>query len=162
MRIRSAFTGLVVTALLSAGSVVLAPTASAYIDCGNGESYERTDVNSHFVAVDSVTAINMSGSQASITVQVGAQHTSSRAFTGSITVGAEAGFWVFAKAKAEASGGVTIETSDTMFATYSATVAVPAHSTRTVTFGFRKYDQYVRSYHLVNTSQTTCGKVYDQ
>jgi hypothetical protein len=146
---------------LVAGSLAVASPASAYVPCDDGYThYVRTDVYSHFAKAESVTAINRTNSRASMTVSVAYSHTSSRAFTGTITVGAEAGFWVFAKAKAEASASVTIQSSVTMTTSYSVTASVPAHSSVTVDFGFRKYDQYIRSYRLYNTSQTTCGRHY--
>jgi hypothetical protein len=138
-----------------------APPALAGIDCGRGELYKRVKVRRHFVPVDSVRAVNRRKGTATIAVQVGVQHTSSRTFTGSITVGAEAGFWIFAKAKAEATASIALLRSTTMFSTYTVTAQVPGHSARTVTFGFTKYDQLIRRYHYVNSSPTTCRRVYD-
>jgi hypothetical protein len=160
---RRLFATMITICGLVAGSVALSTPASAYIACDDGHThYVRTDVYRHFARAESVTAVNRTNSRASMTVSVAYSHTSSRAFTGTITVGAEAGFWVFAKAKAEASASVALQTSVTMTTSYSVTASVPAHSSVTVDFGFRKYDQYIRAYRLYNTSQTTCGRRYGQ
>jgi hypothetical protein len=152
---------MVVCAVATGSLVISASPASAYVACNDGHiHYTRTDVNRHFIRAESVTAVNRRSVRASMTVSVSQSHTSSRSFTGTITVGAEAGFWVFAKAKAEASASVAVAKSVTITTTYSVTVPVPAHSSVTVDFGFRKYDQYIRSFHYYNTSPTTCGRRY--
>ncbi len=62
---------------------------------------------------------------------------------------------MFAKASASASASKTLQTSMTMSYTYTATV--PAHSTREIQFGFRRYNQYIQKYYLYDTSGTSCG-----
>jgi hypothetical protein len=36
------------------------------------------------------------------------------------------------------------------------------HTTRTVAFGFPKLEQYVKSYHYLNSSATSCAKSHDE
>lgn len=138
------------------------PAASAHILCDDGEYYRVTQHNHTFIQVDSVQLVNKRSRTATLSAQVGEEHTSTRSFTGSITVSVEGGFWVFAKASASATASVTIQSSTTMSKTYTATVSVPGHSTRTILFGFRRYNQYVQEYHWYNTSMTTCGRYVDR
>jgi hypothetical protein len=105
--------------------------------------------------------VNKKSGTATLSAQVGESHTSSRSFSASITTSVEGGFWVFAKASASATAGFQIQTSTTMTKTYTATVRVPGHSTRTIKFGFRRYNQYIQQYHLYNTSPTSCGVKVD-
>ena len=157
MRIRRTSTALAATAAALATVTVGIPAASAHVICDSGEFHRVTSHNAEFVQVDSVQLVNTRSGAASLTATVGQSHTSSRSFSGSITTSVEAGFWVFAKASASATAGVTIQTSSTMSASYSATVSVPGHSTRTVKFGFRRYNQYVQQYHLYNNSISSCA-----
>jgi hypothetical protein len=150
--------GLLLTAAATTGVLTaVAPTASAYVPCDEGESYRVTSHNHEFIQVDSVQLVNTRSGTATLSAQVGESHTSSRTFSGSITTSVEGGFWVFAKASASVTAGVSIQTSTTMTKTYTATVSVPGHSTRTVKFGFRRYNQYIQQYHLYNTGPTSCG-----
>ncbi len=159
MRIRNA----AVAAIVAAGSFVAAvPAASAYVPCNDGESYRVTSHNHQFIQVDSVQLVNKRSGSATLSAQVGESHTSTRSFSASITTSVEGGFWVFAKASASATAGLSIQTSSTMSRTYTATVTVPGHSTRTVKFGFRRYNQYIQEYHLYNTSATSCGLKVDK
>ncbi|MEP6759733.1 MAG: hypothetical protein ABJA93_00010 [Sporichthyaceae bacterium] len=160
---RRLFATIITICGLVGGSMALASPASARVICDDGYThYVRTNVYRHFVRAESVTAVNRRNVKASMTVSVTQSHTSSRTFTGTITVGAEAGFWVFAKVKAEASASVALQKSVTISTTYSVTTSVPAHSSVTVDFGFRKYDQYIRAFRYYNTSATTCGRRYGQ
>ncbi len=158
MPIRRLSTYLAAT-VMAAGTLtmVAAPPAAAHVVCDPGEFHRVTSHNHTFVQVDSVQLVNKRSGKATLSAQVGQSHTSTRGFTGTITTSVEAGFWVFAKASASVSASVSLQTSSTMTASYAATVTVPGHSTRTVAFGFRRYNQYIQQYHLYNTSISSCG-----
>lgn len=162
MRRRRLLTALLATTATAGTLAVGIPAASARVDCGSGEYHRVTKHNHTFNQVDSVQLVNKRNTKATLTAVVGESHTSSRSFSASITGSVEAGFWVFAKASASSTAGVTIESSTTMSRSYSASVVVPAHSTRTVDFGFRRYNQYIQQYHMYNTSISTCGVHVDR
>ncbi len=153
---------------LTAASVAFAGTmvtgiqaASAHVACDKGEFHDVTSHSDTFQQVDAVKLINKGATTATLKAVVGESHTSTRSFSASVTVGVEASFWVFAKAKAEATAGVTLASSSTMSASYEADVPVPAHQTYQVLFGFDRYNQYVREYHLVQSGATNCAVVVD-
>lgn len=141
--------------------VVAVPPASAHIVCDSGEFYKVTSHSYTFNQVDAVQLVNHKNYTATLHFDVGEAHTSSRSFSGSITVGVEAGFWVFAKAKAEATAGVTIQSSSTMSKTYGASVTLPGKGSATIKFGFRRYNQYVKAGHYYLAGMTTCGIHWD-
>lgn len=153
----------VLTAVATTAGVlaVATPAASAHVLCDDGEHYRVTSHSREFRQVDSVQLVNRRSRTATLSAQVGESHTSTRTFSASVTASVEGGFWVFAKASASATAGVQIQKSSTMTRTYTATVSVPGHSTRTIKFGFRRYNQYVQQYHWYNTSISTCGRKVD-
>lgn len=157
-------TSALLAAAAAAGMLVVgSPAASAQIICDSGSSYRVTQHNRTFVQVDSAQLVNRTGTSATLTVQVGQQHTSTRSFSNSITASAEAGFWDFAKASASTTSELTITASKTMYASYTASANVPAHSTRTVKFGFGRYNQYIQRFHLVaQPSTNSCSVVVEQ
>ena len=161
MRIRRFGIALLMTAAVAANLLLAIPAASAHVVCDDGEFFRVTKHKANFIQVDEVQLVNKRKGKATLTAQVGSSHTSTRTFGGSITVSVEAKFWIFAKASASASASYTIQTSNTMSKTYSATATVPGHSTRTVQFGFRRYSQYVQQYHLYNNSISTCAVAVD-
>jgi hypothetical protein len=150
----------VIAAAVSALTVT-APAASAHVGCTPGEFHRVTSRSHTFVQVDAVQLVNRRSGAATLSAQVGQSHTSTRSFTGTITTSVEGGFWIFAKASASASAGITIQSSSTMSASYTATVTVPGHSTRTVQFGFRRYNQYIQQYHLYNNTPYSCAVAVD-
>ena len=162
MRLRRLSTVLAVGSTAATTFIAMAPAASAHVICDSGEFYRVTSHNATFLQVDAVQLVNTRSGTASLTAEVGTSHTSSNSFGGSITAGVEGGFWGFAKVSASATASVTIQTSTTMSSTYSATVSVPGYSTRTVKFGFRRYNQYIQRYHLYNDSISTCAASVDQ
>jgi hypothetical protein len=162
MRIRPFSTLLAVTAAATGTLTAVAPAASAHIYCNPHEVYRVTSHNHTFTQVDAIQVVNKKSGKVTLTVQVGQSHTSTRSFTGTITGSVEGGFWVFAKATAAVSAGVTIQTSTIMLRTYTAKVPVPGHSTRTVKFGFRRYNQYIQEYHRYNKTTFTCGVRVDR
>jgi hypothetical protein len=135
--------------------------ASARVPCDTGEFNDVTSHSDTFEQADAVKLINKGATTATLKAIVGESHTSTREFSASVTVGVEASFWVFAKAKAEATAGVSLATSSTMSASYEADVPVPAHQTYQVLFGFDRYNQYVRAYHLVQSGASNCAVVVD-
>lgn len=158
MSVRRLSTALALSAAAVATSLTVGtPAATAQVVCGDGTHYRVTQHYARFNQVDEVSLINRRSGTATLSAQVGQSHTSTRSFSATISASAEAGFWVFAKASASASASHTIETSTTMSQTYAATASVPGHSSRTVKFGFRRYDQYVQQYYLYNTGIASCG-----
>lgn len=158
MSVRRLSTALALTAAAVGTTLTVGiPAASAGVVCGDGDRYRVTQHYAKFYQVDEVSLINRRSHSASLSAQVGESHTSSRSFSGTISASAEAGFWGFAKASASASASHTIETSSTMSRTYTATATVPGHSSRTLKFGFRRYNQYVQRYYLYNKTPTSCG-----
>lgn len=152
----------VAAAAVATGSfVALMPAAAAYVPCYDGENYQVVSHNHQFQQVDSVQLVNRRSGTATLSAEVGESHTSSRSFSGSITTEVSGGFWVFAEAKASATAGVEIQKSTTMSRTYTATIQVPGHSTRTILFGFRRYNQYIKEYHFYNKGPTTCATKVD-
>jgi hypothetical protein len=162
MRTRRLVHALVLGSTVATTLVTGIPAASAHVLCPDGEYYSSSSGSKYFSQVDSIALVNTRSGTATLTANVSEAHTSSRSFTGTISGTVEGSFWVFAKASATASASVTLLTSSTITTSYTATVSVPGHSTRTVKFGFRKYEQYVKSYHYYNNSVSTCAKSYDK
>ena len=142
--------------------VTVVPAADAFVPCFDGEHYRVTSHDHQFQQVDVVQLVNRRSGAATLSAQVGESQTSSRTYSGSITTEASGGFWVFAQAKASATAGIQIQNSSTMTRTYTATVTVPGHSTRTIQFGFRRYNKHIQRYHWRNTDRVTCVRVIDQ
>ena len=162
MRIRRISTALLATAASGAAFAVGVPAASAHVACDPGEFYRVTQHNHTFVQVEAHQAVNKTAQTITMHVNVSQSHTSSRTFSASITASVEGGFWVFAKASASTTAGYSIETSDTMETSFGVDVPVPAHTTRTVDFGFRRYNQYIQQYHLYNNTISTCAAHVDK
>lgn len=143
-----ATSALLATAAVATTLVVGAPAASAIPNCDNGEHYRVTAHRYSFVQVGPGVALkNPHNYKEWLTVKVGQKHVSSVDYSGSISASVSGGFWKFAKAQASVTAGIRIYQSVTMFATYGATVPVPPHSSVTVRFGFRRYNQYIQRYH---------------
>jgi hypothetical protein len=162
MRISRLSTLLVASTALAGSLVIAAPAASAHVACDPGEFYRATSHSGKFYEVGAAQAVNKEKGSATLRVDVGTAHTSTRSFTGSLSASVEGGFWVFAKASATATASVTLETSTTMSKTFGTDVPVPGHSTRTVEFGFRRYTQHLEQYHLYNNTVSSCAVKVDR